>query len=190
MATTLTTPTTFGFQRDPTPTYEAKSKWQLPQLPSVFRETPHPPLKLNLTVVGVVGFILCAQYTIWVSIHTKLIVLSLFLTLSDLPTTLTTICFQRDPTPTLEAESEWQLPSLSQLPSVFKETPSPLLPCVYSILFYSQYTIWVSILTESIVKLVSGILNTLRSLTNLTTLLLHPPENFQNSFLILSGKEN
>ena len=36
-----------------------------------------------------------------------------------------------DPNPTLEAKSEWQLPLLPQLPSVFKETPSPL--CDYSL---------------------------------------------------------
>jgi hypothetical protein len=51
MATTLTTPTTVCFLRDPTPTFEAESDWQLPslpQLPSVFRETPPTPLKLNL----------------------------------------------------------------------------------------------------------------------------------------------
>ena len=59
MATTLTTSTTVCFYRDPTTTFEAESEWQLPslpQLPSVFRETPPPPWKQNLTVVGVVGF--------------------------------------------------------------------------------------------------------------------------------------
>ena len=35
--------------------------------------------------------------------------------------------FRKTPaTPTLEAESEWQLSLLPQLPSVFRETPSPL----------------------------------------------------------------
>ena len=41
-------------------------------------------------------------------------------------TTSTTICFKRDPTHTLEAKSEWQLPLLPQLLSVFIETPPPL----------------------------------------------------------------
>ena len=45
-----------------------------------------------------------------------------------------------------EAESVWELPSLPQLPSVLKETPSPL--CV---ILCARYTIWVSILIKSIV---------------------------------------
>ena len=48
-------PTTVCFWRDPTPTSEAESEWQLPslpQLPSVFRETPPPPLKVNLNGKG------------------------------------------------------------------------------------------------------------------------------------------
>ena len=36
-----------------------------------------------------------------------------------------TISLALDPTLTLEAEYEWQLPFLPQLPSVFRETPSP-----------------------------------------------------------------
>ena len=51
VATILTIPTTIIFYRDPTPTLKAESEWQLPslpQLPSVFREAPPPPLKLNL----------------------------------------------------------------------------------------------------------------------------------------------
>ena len=42
-------------------------------------------------------------------------------------TTPTTVCFQRDPNPTIEAKSEWQQPFLPQLPSVIKETLPPSL---------------------------------------------------------------
>ena len=78
-------------------------QYQLPpQLPSVFRENPPPPLKLNLNgnypyypnYLQLLKrphphsvFILCTWYTILVSILIKSIVLSLFLsfiTLSDL----------------------------------------------------------------------------------------------------------
>ena len=96
MSTTLTTPTTILFQRDPTPSLEAESIWQLPtlpQLPSVLRETPPPPLKLNLN--------------------------------GNYPHQPNYRLFQRDPIPTLEAKSEWQLPSLPQLLSFFEETPPP-----------------------------------------------------------------
>jgi len=106
MAPTLTTPTTvWFFLRDPTPTLEAESEWQLPllpQLPSVFRETPSHPwswiwMATTLYHPNYLQFlkrpqpysviILFAWYTIWVSILIKSIVLSLFLafiTLSDL----------------------------------------------------------------------------------------------------------
>ena len=50
--------------------------------------------------------------------------------LMRIDTHITTVRFWRDPTPSLEADSEWQLPLLPQLLLVFKETPSPL--CVYS----------------------------------------------------------
>ena len=44
--------------------------------------------------------------------------------LMRIDTHITTVRFWRDPTPTLEADSEWQLPLLSQLPSVL-ERPHP-----------------------------------------------------------------
>jgi len=66
------------FFRDPIPTLEAKSVWELPYYLHILKR-PHPR--------SYHVFILCAWYTIWVSIPIKSIVLSLFLafiTLSNL----------------------------------------------------------------------------------------------------------
>ena len=105
MATTLTTPTTVYFLERPHPTLAGESDGNYPYHPNYrlfFRETPPPPLKQNLMATTLTTpttvcflkrphphsvFILCAWYTIWVSIPIKSHVLSLFLafiTLSDL----------------------------------------------------------------------------------------------------------
>ena len=99
------------FQRDPTPPLKQNLTvvrvvgFNYPYYPNYrlyFRETPLPPLELNLMATTLTTpttvcflkrphphsvFILCAWYTIWVSIPIKSHVLSLFLafiTLSDL----------------------------------------------------------------------------------------------------------
>ena len=60
MATTLTSPSTVSFLRDSTLSLEveAESEWQLPllpQLPSVFRETPSPLFDYSLRLVYNMG---------------------------------------------------------------------------------------------------------------------------------------
>ena len=79
METTLTTPTTVCFlaRETPPPPLELNLNGNYPYYPNYclfFRETPSQPLKLNL--------------------------------MATTPTTLTTVCFLERPHPTLEAESD------------------------------------------------------------------------------------